>query len=297
MLIVTGATGQLGKRIVANLLRRVPAERIGVSVRSPDMASDLAALGVRVRQGDYDQPDTLRHAWEGAERVLLISSNAAASGGDPIAQHSNAIAVAKRLGVERILYTSQVSASPTSRFPPGRTHAATEALLGESGITWTALRHGFYAQSLLAMQADGLASGMISAPADGPVAWTTHDDLAAADAALLAGDRVIDGPTPPLTGPDALDLAGIARLASEIGATPVSRETISLDDLERRVIQNGVPAGGRAVMLGYFRAAEAGEFAAVDPTLAAILGHQPAGMRRYLAENLPGPRRLDQPCP
>lgn len=129
------------------------------------------------------------------------------------------------------------------------------------------------------------------------MAWTTHDDLAAADAALLAGDRVIDGPTPPLTGPDALDLAGIARLASEIGATPVSRETISLDDLERRTIHDGVPAGGRAVMLGYFRAAEAGEFAAVDPTLAAILGHQPAGMRRYLAENLPGPRRRDQPCP
>ncbi|MEG3164011.1 NAD(P)H-binding protein [Sphingomonas sp. PB2P19] len=288
MLIITGATGQLGKRIVANLLRRVPVQRIGVSVRSPDRATDLAAQGVRVRQGDYDRPESLRHAWEGAGQVLLISSNAAAYGGDPIAQHANAIAVASDLGVERIFYTSQISASPTSLFPPGRDHAATEALLAGSGIAWTALRHGFYAQSLLAMQAEGLANGRITAPADGPVAWTTHDDLAAADAALLAGDQVIDGPTPPLTGPEALNLAEIARLASEVREMPVALTLISLENLDLRARENGVPAGARAVMLGYFRAAEAGEFAAVDPALTAILGHRPTGMREFLATHLPG---------
>jgi len=287
MLIITGATGQLGKRIVENLLRRVPAQRIGVSVRSLDKATDLAAKGIRVRQGDYDQPESLRRAWEGAEQVLLVSSNAAASGGDPIAQHANAIAVARDVGVLRIFYTSQISASPTSLFPPGRDHAATEALLAQSGIAWTALRHGFHAQSLLAMQAEGLASGIITAPADGPVAWTTHDDLAAADAALLAGERIIDGPTPPMTGPDALDLAGIARLASEVKGTPVLRTLISLNDLDLRASQKGVPAGARAVMMGYFRAAEAGEFATVDPTLAAILGRQATGMRDFLAQHMP----------
>jgi len=287
MLIITGATGQLGKRIVEELLRRVPAHRIGVSVRSPDKASDLAAQGVRVRQGDYDQPESLRQAWEGAEQVLLVSSNAAASGGNPIAQHANAIAVAQDLGVQRIFYTSQISASPTSLFPPGRDHAATEALLAQSGIAWTALRHGFYAQSLLAMQAEGLASGIITAPADGPVAWATHDDLAGADAALLAGEQVINGPTPPLTGPDALDLADIALLATEVKGTPVSRTFISLDDLERRASQKAIPAGARAVMAGYFRAAEAGEFAKVDPTLATVLGRQTTGMRDFLAQHLP----------
>jgi len=288
MLIITGATGQLGKRVVENLLRRVPAQRIGISVRSPDKAADLAAQGVRVRQGDYDQPDSLRQAWEGAEQVLLVSSNAAASGGDPIAQHGNAIAVARDLGVQRIFYTSQMSASPTSLFPPGRDHAATETLLAQSGIAWTALRHGFYAQSLLAMQAEGLAGGMITAPADGPVAWTTHDDLAEADAALLAGEWIIDGPTPPMTGPEALDLAGIARLASEVKGTKVARTLMSLDDLDRRAGQKGVPAGARAVMLGYFRAAKAGEFAEVDPALSAVLGRKPTGMRDFLAQHLPG---------
>jgi NAD(P)H dehydrogenase (quinone) len=288
MLIITGATGQLGKRVVESLLRRVPAQRIGISVRSPDKATDLAAQGVRVRHGDYDQPDSLRQAWEGAEQVLLVSSNAAASGGDPIAQHANAIAVAMDLGVRRIFYTSQMSASPTSLFPPGRDHAATEALLEQSGIAWTALRHGFYAQSLLAMHAEGFAGGMITAPADGPVAWTTHDDLAAADAALLAGEQVIEGPTPPMTGPEVWDLAGIARLASEVKGEKVSRTLISLDDLDRRASQKGVPAGARAVMLGYFRAAEAGEFAEVDPALAVILGRPATGMRKFLAQHLPG---------
>lgn len=288
MLIMTGATGDLGKRIVASLLRRVPPERIGISVRSPGKAADLVRQGIRVRQGDYEQPESLRHAWEGATQLLLISSNAAANGGDPIAQHANAIAVARELGVARIFYTSQVSASPTSLFPPGRDHATTEALLAASGIAWTALRHGFYADSLLAMQAQGFASGTITAPPDGPVAWTTHDDLAAADAALLAGERVIDGPTPPMTGPDALDLAGIAQLASEAKGTSVSRTLISLDDLERRASEKNVPAGARAVMLGYFRAAQAGEFSQVDPALADILGHQPTGMREFLTTHLPG---------
>lgn len=286
MIIVTGASGKLGKRIVAELLRRIPAVRIGVSVRAPEKVADLAAQGVRVRQGDYDRPEALRHAWEGAERLLLVSSNAAARGGDPVAQHASAIAVARELGVARILYTSQMSAASGSQFPPGRDHAATEALLAASGIAWTALRHGFYAQSLLDMQAEGLANRAIVAPADGPVAWTTHDDLAAADAALLAGERVIDGATPPLTGPDALDLAGIARLVGEVTGSPVARRIVGLDDLDDRASRRGVPAGARAVMQGYFRAAAAGEFAAVDPMLAAILGRPATTMRAFLAAHL-----------
>lgn len=287
MIIVTGATGQLGRRIVVELLERVPPERVSVSVRSPEKASDLAARSVRVRQGDYDRPESLRHAWEGAEQLLLVSSNAAASGGDPIAQHVNAIAIAKELGVSRIFYTSQVSASPTSLFPPGRDHAATEELLARSGIAWTALRHGFYAQSLLAMQAQGFASGTITAPVDGPVAWTSHDDLAAADAALLAGDQVIDGPTPPLTGSEALDLSGITRVAGEVTGKAISRAMISLEDLDARARQNGVPVSTRAIMLGYFQAAEAGEFARVDPTLAHILGRAPVPINAFLQHHLP----------
>jgi uncharacterized protein YbjT (DUF2867 family) len=283
MLIVTGATGQLGRRIVEHLLQHVPAERIGVSVRNPDIAGDLAQAGVRVRQGDYDDPDSLRHAWEGAERVLLVSSNAAARGGDPLKQHKTAIDVARELNVGRVLYTSQVSCAPGSHFPPGRHHAATETMLAESGLPWTSMRHGFYAASAIAMNAKGFEVGTLTGPEDGKVAWTTHDDLAAADAILLARGEAFDGPTPPLTGSEALDLADLARLATEVTGRAIAREIVEEDALERRAREHGMPEGAIAVMLGYFRAARAGEFDRVDPTLAQLLGRAPTRMQEFLA--------------
>lgn len=282
MLIVTGASGQLGRKIVDNLLLHTPAERIGVSVRDPAKVADLAALGVRVRRGDYDDPQSLRHAWEGAERLLLVSSNAAATGGDPLRQHAEALAAAREIGVKRLFYTSQVSSSANSHFPPGRDHAATEKMLAESGLAWTAMRHGFYASSALMMHARSLAAGILVAPQDGKVAWTTHDDLAAVDAALLTGVEVIDGPTPPLTGSEALDLADLAHLASETTGKSISRTFISEEEMEANARRGNVPEGSIAVMLGYYRAARAGEFSIVDPTLGKILGRAPQKMRACL---------------
>lgn len=286
MLIVTGATGQLGRKIVENLLHHVAAERIGVSVRDTAKAEAFAALGVRVRQGDYDDPESLRQAWDGAERLLLVSSNAAATGGNPLAQHATAIDVARDIGVERIFYTSQVSSSPDSHFPPGRDHAATEAMLATSGLAWTALRHGFYAASAVMMNAEDLKAGRLAVPEDGKVAWTTHDDLAAVDAALLAGQEVIDGPTPPLTGAEALDLADLAERAGQIRGRPVERVLISEDVLQANARAAGVPEGSIAVMLGYYRAARAGEFSTVDPTLSRILGRAPQTMSAVLQASL-----------
>lgn len=286
MFIVTGASGKLGRGIVENLLLRLPAESIGVSVRDPQKAADLQARGVRVRQGDYSDGESLRHAWAGAKRLLLISSNAAATGGNPLAQHATAIRIAREVGVERIFYTSQVSSAATSLFPPGRDHAATEKMLEESGLAWTAMRHGFYAQSALMMNARGFDAGAISAPEDGKVAWATHDDLAAADAALLTDTTVIDGPTPPMTGSEALDLADLAKLAGNILGRPITRTVVNEESMEAKARSAGVPEGAIGVMLGYYRAARAGEFQAVDPTLARLLGHAPQTMRTFLQASL-----------
>ncbi|MEM5582315.1 NAD(P)H-binding protein [Roseibium sp. AS2] len=285
MLIVTGASGRLGYKIVENLLHHVPADRIGVSVRDPAKVADFAARGIRVRQGDYDDARSLRHAWEGAGRLLLVSSNAAAAGGDPLAQHATAINVARELGVDRVFYTSQISSSAASHFPPARDHAATERMLADSDLAWTALRHGFYAQSARQMHARGFEAGTLAAPQDGKVAWTTHDDLAALDAALLAGNEVIDGPTPPLTGGEALDLEDLARLMSDFAGKEISRVVISEKDFETGARRAGAHDGLIALLLGYYRAARAGEFAGVDPTLARVLGRAPERMSDFLAAN------------
>ncbi|MBW9052969.1 NAD(P)H-binding protein [Rhizobium mesosinicum] len=286
MLIVTGASGKLGRKIVENLLRHVSAREIGVSVRDPNKVLDMEASGVRVRRGDYSDAASLRHAWAGAKRLLLISSNAAATGGNPLEQHANAIGVAREIGVKRIFYTSQVSSSATSYFPPGRDHAATEAMLAESGIAWTAMRHGFYAASALMMNKRGFDAGKLEGPEDGKVAWATHDDLAAADARLLVGDEVMDGPTAPLTGSESLDLADLAIIAGELLCKPISRSIASEESVKANAQAAGISDGTIAVMLGYYRAARAGEFAATDPTLARILGRAPETMRTFLKTNL-----------
>lgn len=286
MLVITGATGQLGRKIVQNLLQLVAAESIAVSVRDLSKADDLKKAGVRVRQGDYDDVASLRHAWEGAQRLLLVSSNASATGGDPLAQHAQAIAVAQELGVERIFYTSQIASSLTSHFPPARTHAATEQMLSRSGLAWTALRHGFYADSALAMNARGFAGGILAAPLDGKVSWTTHADLAAADAALLAGTQIIDGCSPPLTGWEALDLADIADIAQTILGKPVSRHQLEDEDMIQSAEASGVPSERIAIMMGYYRAARVGEFAQIDPTLSRLIGRRPQPMHEFMAERL-----------
>ncbi|MDP1512336.1 NAD(P)H-binding protein [Paenibacillus ottowii] len=116
MIVVTGANGKLGRNVVDELLKRVPAGGIGVSVRDVNTAQDLKERGVRVRQGNFDDSESLLHAFEGASQVLIISSHSL--GEVAIRQHHTAIDSAKKAGVSRLLYTSQMFSSATSHFPP-----------------------------------------------------------------------------------------------------------------------------------------------------------------------------------
>lgn len=286
MIVVTGATGELGRSIVEQLVRRLPAEQVGASARDPSKAADLSRLGVRVRQGDFAQPESLAHAFEGAKQVLLVSSNAAAYGGNPLLQHRDAIAAARAAGVQRVLYTSHMAASPISAFAPARDHAATEQMLQDSGLEWTALRNGFYATSGIAMMGDALTSGELTAPADGKVSWTAHADLAEAAAVILADEGCFDGPTPPLTGAEALDFADLARVASELLARPLSRRLVSDDQLRAKLAASGAPPGRVEIALGFFLAGRNGELARVDPTLENLLGRRPLTFRDVLARQL-----------
>lgn len=284
MIIVTGATGLLGREIVEKLVGRVPADQVGVSVRDPAKAGDLQAAGVRVRRGDFTDPASLRHAFEGAKQLLLVSSNARASGGDTLAQHRAAITAARAVGVERVVYTSQIAASPTSKFPPALDHAATEQMLQDAGLQWTALRHGFYGSSGLMLLADGLERGVVAAPADGKVAWTAHADLAEADAIILADGLRFDGPTPPLTAAEALDLADLAAIATELLGRPITREVVTDDAMRAGMSSRGAPPRVTDMMMGLYLASRAGEFATVDPTLERLIRRRPMTMRALLAE-------------
>lgn len=283
MIIVTGANGQLGRAIVEHLLDLVPAEQIGVSVQDPEKAQELAQCGVRVRKGDYDDAAGLAHAFEGASQVLIVSIPR--TGEQAVELNRAAIDAAKVAGAQRILYTSQMAASPTSLFPPMHTHAAVETTLQESGVAFTALRNGFYALSGVMFLGNAVETGEMVAPEDGPVAWTAHADLARATAiALTTGG--LDGITPALTGLETLDLAGVAAIASEVTGRSIRRVVVSDEEFRSRLLARGIPEFAVAIQMGFYAASRQGEFATLDQTLARLIGRPPMTMREVLKATL-----------
>lgn len=270
MLIVTGATGHLGSLIVNRLLERVPADRIAVSVRDVSKAADLAERGVRVRAGDFTEPDSLKHAFEGAERVLVVS--AAIRGGGALTANRAAIDAAREAGARRILYTSHQAASPTSLFPPQKVHAATEEHLQHQAVPYTALRNGFYASALGPYLGAALATGTLTVPQDGPVSWTAHEDLAEAAVSALTEDGVLEGITPPLTAPHTLDFADVAEILSRITGRTITRVVMDDNEWISAVVADGMPRSAAEFALTMFAASRNGEFSATHPTLEAAIG-------------------------
>ena len=279
MIIVTGANGQLGRAIVERLLERVPGAQIGVSVRDPEQARGLTARGVRVRQGDFADATSLAHAFEGASQVLIISAGTTGEGA--VSQHRTAIAAAKAAGASRILYTSHMGANPASPFHPMPDHAATEAILRESGVAFTALHNGFYAATAAMLVSRAVETGELAVPEDGAVAWTAHADLAEAAAIALTTED-LDGITPALTGAEAFDMAAVAALASEVTGRPIRRVVVPDAAYRDGLVAHGVPESAAEMLLGIFLASRQGAFAPADPTLARLLGRSPFPLRDVL---------------
>jgi len=169
-----------------------------------------------------------------------------------------------------------------SPFAPMPDHAATEAMLQESGLAFTALRNGFYTSSGLMLLGHALDTGDVAAPEDGPVSWTDHADLAEAAAFALTDDDGFDGPTPALTGSEAVDLAGLAAIASEVSGRPIRRIVVTDARYREHLVANGVPEPAVDMLVGLFAASRRGEFAAVDPTLARLIGRPPRSVRDVL---------------
>lgn len=284
MIIVTGATGNLGRRIVEQLLLRVPAENVGLSVRDPEKARTFAERDVRVRSGNFSEPASLAHAFEGASQVLVVSVDKL--GAEAVHQHRVAIEAAATAGARRIVYTSHMGANPSSHFAATRDHAATEEILHTSGVPFTSLRNGFYATSVLQFMGPALETGKIVLPEDGPVSWTTQADLAEAAAVVLTNEGRFDGPTPPLTAMDAVDFDRVAAIASELTGKTIARVTVGDDDYRASLAEHGVPESAADVLLGIFAASRVNEFAAVDPTLTTLLGRPPTTLEALLRDEI-----------
>lgn len=211
---VTAAAGQLGRLVVAALARRVGPAAVAAVVRDPARAARLFPEGVTIRAGDYDRPETLDAAFAGAERLLLISSNAV---GARVLQHRNAIDAAKRAGVARIAYTSVLHADRSALGLAGE-HRETEALIVASGLPHSLLRNGWYSENYTAAIPAALAHGaLIGSAGDGLISSAARIDYAEAAAIALIEDsapHVIHE----LAGDAAYTLAGFAaELSGQVG--------------------------------------------------------------------------------
>lgn len=284
MIIVSGANGTLGRGVVEHLMNRFAPEEIGVSVREPDKAAALAAQGVRVRRGDFTDPDSLRDAFEGGRQVLIVSSNTRA--GDTLEQHRIAIDAAVAAGAARIVYTSHAGAGPDSHFPPARNHFATEQMLKGSGVPFTSLRNGFYAITPTFYLGTVPETTTIAVPQDGPVAWTTQADLAEAAALILADEGRFDGPTPPLTAGHALTFNDVAAILTDLTGREVTRQIVHDEEFVSAQVAGGMLEPVAKFMLGMFLAARNGDFATVNPTLEQLLGRPPTTLKEVLAETI-----------
>ena len=238
-ILVTGASGQLGALTVAALLKRVPATQLIATARDPAKLADLAALGVEVRQADYTVPASLEAAFQGVDRLLLISSSEV---GQRLPQHRNVIEAAKRAGVKLIAYTSILRAD-TTPLALGQEHRQTELVLGEADIPFVLLRNGWYSENYTAALAGVLEHGAVLGSAgEGRLSTASRADYAEAAAAVLASSENPAGRIYELAGDESFTLGEYAAEVARQAHKPVVYQDLSEPDYKAALVQMGLPA-------------------------------------------------------
>ncbi|MFD7657382.1 NmrA family NAD(P)-binding protein [Actinosynnema sp. NPDC059797] len=273
MIVVTGATGQLGRLVVTALLDRgVPAARVVVAVRDPEKAEDL---GVTAREADYDRPETLAGAFEGAEKVLLISGNEV---GRRVPQHRAAVDAARAAGVRLLAYTSVLRADTTT-VSVAPEHKATEEHIRASGVPFSFLRNGWYNENYEQTVRQALATGVIpGAAGDGRVASAARADYAAAAAAVLTGEGH-EGTVHELSGDTAWSMSDLAGMISEASGTEVVYQDMPVDVYTRTLSGVGLPEEVALMLARMDTDIAAGVLADTPGELSRLIGRPTTPMR------------------
>ncbi|WNO72961.1 MULTISPECIES: SDR family oxidoreductase [unclassified Streptomyces] len=267
-IVVTGATGSLGRLVIDELLAKVPAARVVAVARDKEKAADLAARGVELRIADYDEPATLTEAFRAGDRVLLISGSEV---GRRVPQHTAVIEAAKTAGVAQLAYTG-VLGGPAADFLLAAEHKITEQLILDSGLPYTFLRNGWYTENYTEQLAPVLAHGAVVASAGtGRVASAARADYAAAAAAVLTGEGHL-GQAYELSGDVAWSFAEYAaELSAQTGRTIVHNDVPAAAHLEI-LTGAGVPAPFAEILVDVDAAVGRGLLATRSGDLARLAG-------------------------
>ncbi|KYK16808.1 MULTISPECIES: NAD(P)H-binding protein [Streptomyces] len=282
-IVVTGATGHLGRHVVRQLLEKVPADRVTAVVRDRDRAADLAALGVRIAVADYHAPESFDGVFAPGDRVLLISGNEFDKG--RVRQHTVVIDAAKKAGAALLAYTSAPS-SLTAALADD--HRATEEVLVGSGVPYVLLRNGWYHENYTEQLAPVLEHGAVGqAAGDGRVSSASRADYAAAAVAVLTGEGH-ENKAYELGGDEAWSFAEYAaelsrQTGKEIVYTPVSTEAYT-----GILTGAGVPGPLADVFAGVDTAIEKGELVVTTGDLARLAGRPTTPLAEAVAAALAG---------
>lgn len=276
---VTGATGQLGQLVIAQLRQQVDHKNLIALVRNPAKA---AALGVTARQGDYAQPEALEAALTGVGTLVLISSSEV---DQRAAQHANVIQAAKNNGVQHIIYTSLLHAD-SSPLSLAQEHRATEADLKASGIAYTIVRNGWYTENYLGALGAALAHGaLIGSAAQGRIASATRQDFAEAIVRVATGTGHANT-TYELAGDTAWTLSDLAAEVSAQSGSNVVYTDLPEAEYAKALAGFGLPEGLAAAIASWDVGAAQGALYSDDRTLSRLIGRPTTPLKQAVADAL-----------
>ena len=287
MYLVTGAAGKLGRGVIDSLIadRKVPANQIIAVTRKPDGLADLAAKGVVVRAGDFNDEAGLTKAFAGAKRLLIISTDALDRPGIRLEQHKRAVAAAEKAGVAHVVYTSLPGAEASDvLFAPD--HVGTEKAITESKIPgWTILRNNWYFENLFYSIPNAIASGTLyTAAGDGKIANISRADLAKAAAAALASGET-GKHTYTLSGAEPRTTEELAGLVSKATGKPIKVVQVPLEGLIKGMTSHGVPEYLAQVFGSFDTSIGKGQLDGDASDFKALTGKEPRSFESWLAEN------------
>jgi NAD(P)H dehydrogenase (quinone) len=287
ILLVTGASGHFGRRVIDYLLNTldVAPERVVATTRKPENLADLSEHGVEVRAADFDDANTLAAAFSGTDRALLISTDALDRPGHRLAQHRAAVAAAQAAGLQHVVYTSMPKPEHSPLlFAPD--HAGTEQALEQSALPgWTVLRNHWYFENLFMSMPSILASGQwFSAAGNGRIAHIARDDLARAAATTLASGG--DGKNVyTLSGAQAFTTEEIAQHVSIATGAPIQVVHVPLDALVQGMVEAGLPEPMARIFASFDSNTAAGGVAEVTKDYQRITDREPLAFDAWLQAN------------
>ena len=283
-IVITGATGQLGRHVVESLLQRnVPATEIVATGRSIEKLADFQARGVQVKPMDYSDPASVAKALKGARKVLLISGSEV---GQRVDQHRTVIEAAQAEGVELVAYTSIANADTTG-MKLAAEHQATEALLKESGVPFAILRNGWYLENYTDQLPGALAQGALAGSAgEGKVSAASRADYAEAAAAVLVADNQA-GKIYELGGDHAFTLAELAEEISAAANKPVTYQDLPAEDYAGLLAGFGIPQAFADILADSDLGIARGDLLVTGSDLRTLIGRpttpMPAAVRSAVA--------------